>query len=121
MKDRLAVARGVSSGKALNDEVARGRAGVISHVAHTVVRKNGRTEDRFPISFSASCGGVLRNCVAFDKGDFFKSEAIEGIDQLVNLVVRSGDLAFERGFLLRRSGGGQSLAQLIHVPTLFAQ
>ena len=46
--------------------------------------------------------------------DFFFGQAVEVIDQPVNLLVGGGDLAFERGFLRRRFGGGQDLTVGLH-------
>ena len=48
--------------------------------------------------------------------DFFFGQAVEVIDETINLRVRGGDLAFERGLFVRRSCG-QLLVQLQHLPT----
>ena len=47
--------------------------------------------------------------------DFVFGQAVKFIDQRVNLRVGGGDLAFERGLLLRRFGGGQTLVQRQHL------
>ena len=54
-------------------------------------------------------------CRRFDNLDFGFGQAVEVIDQAVNLCVRGGDLAFQRGLFLRRPRGGQLPVQLQHL------
>jgi hypothetical protein len=51
---------------------------------------------------------------AFDKIFFLFGQAVKVINEPVNLRVGGGDLAFERGFLRRRPGGGQGLPVRLH-------
>ena len=47
--------------------------------------------------------------------DFLVGQAVDVIHQPVNLRVRDGDLAFKRGFLLRRLGSGHTFVQFYYM------
>ena len=46
--------------------------------------------------------------------DLLLGEAVEGVDELVELVVGGGDLALEHGLLVGGIGGGESLVEVEH-------
>ena len=56
---------------------------------------------------NSSCR-LLRSCgwIALDNGNLFRSQTVKLINQRVNLCVRGGDLAFQRGLSLRRPHAG---------------
>jgi len=52
---------------------------------------------------------------AFDDGDFFFCEAVEFVDQLVDLLVGGGDLALEGGAVVIRLRRLQSSVEVEHL------
>src|ERR1035441_3139503 len=83
---------------------------------------NGSSSIKYPImqrSIAGRVGQRLSKPKSFSRAlpEFLVVivEAVRLIDQPVNLLIGSSDLAFERGLLRRRFGGGQALVQRQHL------
>src|ERR1035441_9606855 len=83
---------------------------------------NGSSSIKYPImqrSIAGPVGQRLSKPKSFSRAlhefDFVIGQTVKLIDQPVNLLIGSSDLAFERGLLRRRFGGGQALVQRQHL------
>src|ERR1017187_3835979 len=83
---------------------------------------NGSSSIKYPITWVSIAGPVGQRLSkpksfssALHEFDFVIGQTVKLIDQPVNLLIGGSDLAFERGFLRRRFGGGQTLVQRQHL------
>jgi hypothetical protein len=54
---------------------------------------------------------ILRRGTLFDDLDFLRRQAVEFVDEVVDLPIRRGNLRFEGFLLVRRFGGGEVLGE----------